>query len=79
MFGPSLEALSGSGCTSINNPFTPTAIAALERVETCSLWPPEKIPFHPVAEQNGWHQKLQGNLVYSILKTTIINQGIVSN
>ena len=44
MFGPSLKALSGSGCVSRNKPETPTAIAARANVGTNSRWPPVAFP-----------------------------------
>ena len=40
IFGPSLGALSGSSCVSINNPAIPTEIAALDNKGTNSLLPP---------------------------------------
>ena len=47
ILGPSLSAESGSGWTSINRPSIPTAIAALESVETNSRWPPVEVPLPP--------------------------------
>ena len=44
MFGPSLKALSGSGCVSMNNPFAPAAIAALAGVDHPQIdGPPEEL------------------------------------
>ena len=47
ILGPSEGALSGSSCVSIKIAPTPTAIAALERNGTNSLWPPLYSPMPP--------------------------------
>src|SRR3989338_5510959 len=47
MFGPSQRALSGSGCTSRNNPSQPKATAARDRPGTKRRSPPEQLPPPP--------------------------------
>ena len=47
LLGPSDAALSGSLCTSMNTPATPTAVAALAMTGMCSLLPPDDVPCPP--------------------------------
>ena len=47
MLGPSLGALSGSSCTSMNSPSTPQATAARARNGTLVRSPPVEVPAPP--------------------------------